>query len=120
MRQSTLFIFPFLFFILIASVFGAPSVSFQNTTMINAPPPLSASASASPNPAMVGQQVSFSCTATGGIQPYSYSWTFGDGNTGTGANPIHTYSTAGGMVATCTVKDQVGTSASGSTTVIVV
>ncbi|OLD13562.1 hypothetical protein AUF78_09425 [archaeon 13_1_20CM_2_51_12] len=120
MHLSTILISPFLFLLLITSVFGAPSVSFENTTKINPPPPLNASASASPNPASVGQQVSFSCTATGGIQPYSFSWTFGDGSSGTGPNPTHTYATTGAMVATCTVMDQIGSSASDSTPVIVV
>src|SRR5436853_1974660 len=119
MHQSTLVISPFLFLLLITNVFGATSVTFQNTSMISHPAPLNASASASPNPVMVNQQVSFSCAATGGIQPYSYSWTFGDGTSGTVQNPTHTYTTLGPMNATCTVTDQIGTSANDSTTVIV-
>ncbi|TMI08717.1 PKD domain-containing protein [Candidatus Bathyarchaeota archaeon] len=119
MRLSTTLISPFLFLLLITNVFGATSVSFQNTTTINPPPPLRASASASPNPAKVNQPASFSCAATGGIQPYSYSWTFGDGTSGTVQNPTHTYTTLGPMIATCTVTDQIGTSANDSTTVIV-
>src|SRR5438105_15611347 len=113
MHQSTLVISPFLFLLLITNVFGATSVTFQNTSIISHPAPLNASASANPNPAMVNQQVSFSCAATGGIQPYSYSWTFGDGSSGTGPNPTHSYATVGTMVATCTVMDQIGTSANG-------
>lgn len=34
---------------------------------------------------------SFSSTAWGGQQPYSYSWNFGDGTTGNSPNPTHYY-----------------------------
>ncbi|HEV2119581.1 MAG TPA: PKD domain-containing protein [Candidatus Bathyarchaeia archaeon] len=120
MRLSIALISPFLFLLLITNVLGASSVSFQNTSRVSPPAPLAASASANPMTAIVGQQVSFSCMATGGIQPYSYSWTFGDGGTGTGPNPTHAYTSVGTKVATCTVMDLVGSSAMGSTTVIVV
>ncbi len=38
----------------------------------------------------------------------SYSWNFGDGTTGSGANPSHTYSTAGTRTVTLTVTDNDG------------
>lgn len=37
--------------------------------------------------------------------PLTYSWTFGDGGTGTGVSPSHTYVTAGVYTATLTVSD---------------
>ena len=49
--------------------------------------------------------VSFSGTASGGHPPYTYSWTFGDGGTGSGSNPTHQYTTDGSYTATLTVTD---------------
>ncbi|MEM6801991.1 MAG: malectin domain-containing carbohydrate-binding protein, partial [Bacteroidota bacterium] len=37
--------------------------------------------------------------------PLSYSWNFGDGNSGSGLNPSHTYQNAGTYTATLTVND---------------
>jgi len=59
-------------------------------------------------------EVSFGCEATGGNEPLSYSWDFGDGRTGTGADISHTYYIAGEFTATCTVTDDDGDSDSGS------
>jgi len=42
-----------------------------------------------------GNQVFFLNGATGGTAPYTYSWSFGDGNSSTTQNPTHTYSLAG-------------------------
>lgn len=41
----------------------------------------------------------------------SYSWTFGDGGTGTGASPTRTYAAAGTYVATLTITDNLGATA---------
>ncbi len=38
----------------------------------------------------------------------SYHWDFGDGNSSTTANPLHTYNTSGSFVATLTVTDDFG------------
>lgn len=50
----------------------------------------------------------------------SYSWDFGDGNTGTGANPTHTYTTANLYNVTLTVTDDAGTTDSIGTTANIV
>ena len=39
--------------------------------------------------------VYFNNNSTGGIAPINYAWSFGDGNTGFGSNPLHSYSTSG-------------------------
>ncbi|MCI4345305.1 MAG: PKD domain-containing protein, partial [Thermoplasmata archaeon] len=49
--------------------------------------------------------VQFSGSATGGVAPYSFAWTFGDGTTGTGASPSHVYRTTGSFTARLTVTD---------------
>jgi PKD repeat protein len=49
--------------------------------------------------------VSFTPTVSGGVTPYTYSWSFGDGGTSTLSSPPHTYSTSGTFTATLTVTD---------------
>lgn len=46
----------------------------------------------------------------------SYSWDFGDGNTGTGATPSHTYTTANTYNVTLTVTDNMSATDSAGTT----
>lgn len=58
--------------------------------------------------------VNFHVTVEGGSQPYSYSWSFGDGSTSTLQNPTHTYQTQGNYTASLTVTDAKGNSATGS------
>ena len=52
------------------------------------------SVNATPNPADVGQIVTFSTTARGDT-PITYRWDFGDGSMGEGSNPTYTYSSPG-------------------------
>ena len=79
----------------------------------SAPGPLSASVTGS-NAVDVGQLASFSCAGAGGVPPYTYSWTFDDGSTGSGASTTHIYSTPGTMNVACTVTDGLGTTANGA------
>jgi PKD repeat protein len=82
---------------------------------------LTASSSSSQTSVDVGQTLSFTCSAAGGTTPYSsYTWSFGDGTTGSGASVSHSYSQAGTQEATCTVQDAHGSSASSPPTTITV
>src|SRR5262249_26452731 len=67
-----------------------------------------------------GTSDSFSGSATGGLAPYSYNWSYGDGTTGSGtATPSHTYADNGTFTATLRVTDAQGSTSQASATVIV-
>lgn len=74
----------------------------------NGPGGLSSSFTFSPTSISPNSPVAFSASATGGTAPYTYSWNFGDGNMATGANPSHTYATAGSYTITLTTTDNKG------------
>src|SRR5881409_700959 len=81
--------------------------------------PLSASFTYSPsNPAPV-LAVTFTASATGGTQPYSYNWDFGDGFTSNGQSVSHSYLLPGTYTVTLTVNDANGATVSTSQTVTV-
>ena len=72
-----------------------------------------------PTSPATGQVVTFTGTASGGTSPYTFSWTFGDGATGTGNPATHTYTTSGSYTATLSVTDSKGATGAASTTVTV-
>ena len=49
----------------------------------------------------------------------AYDWEFGDGNTGTGATPTHTYNADGTYTVTLTVVDDEGAQSAATTTVVI-
>jgi PKD repeat protein len=77
------------------------------------------SSSAAPSPSEVGVAVVFTATVTGGASPVSLAWVFGDGGKATGANPSHTYATAGTFTADVWANDSLGRSAESSVSVTV-
>src|SRR6266568_1466524 len=81
---------------------ATPMTEFFGTST---PAMLSASFTQNPSSPQIGQTVSFTGSASGGTSPYSYSWSFGDGSTGTGSSVKHTYSSAGILAVALTVKD---------------
>ena len=83
------------------------------------PGPLSVTITAGSNIVDIGQRASFSCAGTGGLSPYGYSWTFGDGSAGSGPNTSHFYHALGTINVICTVVDLLGTSKSSGTQVMV-
>jgi PKD repeat protein len=66
---------------------------------------------ATPNPPDLGQLVNFTATESGGTQPYTFSWLFGDGGTGGNLTNIsHIFTTNGPFTAAVTVRDGAGAS----------
>src|SRR5205814_2372776 len=67
-----------------------------------------------------GSAVSFTGSASGGVSPYSYVWSFGDGTSTSGTlNPTHTYPDNGTFSVTLAVTDAAGTTSQSSTSVAV-
>src|SRR5881396_2780516 len=78
----------------------------QNTVAVTSPPPpISASFTLSPSSPSAGQPVSITASASGGTPPYSYTWSYGDGSTGTGLQSTHAYIRDGTYQVTLTVAD---------------
>jgi PKD repeat protein len=67
--------------------------------------PLNASIHASPTSGEVPLTVNFIGSATGGTEPHTYSWDFGDSTSSNEQSPAHTYSAAGDYTVTLTVTD---------------
>jgi PKD repeat protein len=59
--------------------------------------------------------IPFQGDATGGLAPYSYYWTFGDGSTSNQEDPTHQYANNGNYTVTLTVTDAYGTTDTYST-----
>jgi VCBS repeat-containing protein len=82
---------------------------------VNQPPVADANG---PYTGTTGQPVAFD--GSGSSDPdgniVSYDWNFGDGSTGTGVTPSHTYAAAGGYNVSLTVTDDAGDTDTASTT----
>lgn len=88
------------------------STDTETCTVNVVPPPVPAevvSISANPQTFEVCEPVTvtFNANVTGDT-PITYSWDFGDGTTGTGPNPTHTYTTAGNYTVSLTVSNEAG------------
>src|SRR5437867_779049 len=101
------------------SLGGSKVAQTQGVTVGSPPAPLGASANSPQTAADVGQSITFTCTGSGGTAPYTYGWTFGDGNSGSGSVVSHAYQANGAMAVTCTVTDATSVSATDSTSVAI-
>jgi len=52
-----------------------------------------------------GEGIRFEANVAGGFAPYSYEWDFGDGQTSTERNPVHSYRDDGVYTVTLNIKD---------------
>lgn len=80
------------------------SSQFNLTYYMTSPPPLICH-TGGPYIGETGQPVSLNGTVYGGLPPYNWVWTFGDGNTSSDQNPNHTYTNCGIYNVTLTVTD---------------
>ncbi len=80
--------------------------TFQDAFSIS-PPPVSIVTWLPENPGP-RNTVLFSASTGGGVPPYVYSWSFGDGATATGPTPTHVYSSIGYYKVTLTTMDSAG------------
>ncbi len=55
-----------------------------------------------------GQDIRFTPVVSGGFEPYSYAWDFGDGSTSTEETPLHNYSSDGNYSVSLVVTDDRG------------
>jgi PKD repeat protein len=109
---------------LIGVFFGGQDVTFSSTAsaQLNVTPatatPIApiASFTASPTSGQVPLTVTFTDTSTGG--PTSWAWDFGDGQTATTQDAVHTYTAVGSYLARLTVTNA-GGSSSATTTITV-
>ena len=85
------------------------TASVTRTVTVTAPPnqPPAAAFTASCTNLACALDASSSTDPDGSVA--SYSWAFGDGTTGTGAKPGHTYAAAGSYAIVLTVTDDKGT-----------
>jgi hypothetical protein len=65
---------------------------------------------------VTGTPISFTGTAIGGVEPLSWSWNFGDGESSNVQNPTHTYQTPGEYTVSLYVSDSQGSAGSDTTT----
>jgi len=82
-------------------------------------PVIDMAASANP-PTSVGQAIGFQVGASDpNNDALTYVWSFGDGTSGSGPNPFHTYKTAGTYDVSVTISDGLGGTTISHTTVVV-
>jgi hypothetical protein len=97
-----------------------PSTSvYYDDFSLDLPQPLSCDANG-PYEGLIGEDIEFDGTATGGIPPYEYLWDYGDGNTSSGdPHPTHNYANAGNYTVTLTVTDSEDNIATDTTWVVI-
>jgi len=68
----------------------------------------------------VGQTITFEANATGGVSPYTYNWTYGDGTQGFGQTATKDYDQAGTKTVTVVATDFNETQATSTITVNII
>ncbi|MCI4326665.1 MAG: PKD domain-containing protein [Thermoplasmata archaeon] len=97
----------------------ANGTSRNVTTSVLILPGPTANFSAFPNSTDVGFATQFRATAAGGVGPYAFAWSFGDGTAGVGGNATHAFAAAGTYLVRGWANDSLGGSATGVVSVLV-
>lgn len=87
---------------------GGSAQAQVNVQVVSSVAAFTIEASAQPSTASVGSTLQFTSTASGGLAPYTVSWTFGDGTMGAGTTVEHTYQKAGTFEVEATGTDGAG------------
>ncbi|MGB0371188.1 MAG: Ig-like domain-containing protein [Opitutales bacterium] len=109
---------------LVKDVVGNGGSSFVSTftTAGTAVPDISVTI-ADPEPALVGENVTFSVDSVSGVAPLEFQWSFGDGNTleyaSANQSVSHVYGEAGTFSVTVTVRDAIGRTSSYQAPVVI-
>ncbi len=95
------------------------TASGQVTVLTSNQSVLTVTMGASPATGVAPLTVAFSGSASGGTAPYSYTWTFGDSTTGSGATVSHLYAISGTYSVVLTTVDAKGAVAQTSSNIVV-
>ncbi|MFA5103450.1 MAG: PKD domain-containing protein [Candidatus Thermoplasmatota archaeon] len=98
---------------------GASSVYYDDLSLLPAGNELICDAGG-PYNGEVDVPIQFTGFASGGVEPYTWAWEFGDGDTADVQNPTHAYDTAGTYTATLTVTDATSAVVTDDATVTIV
>lgn len=86
----------------------ASTDSYRCNLAVKEVPPLSVSVQASKTSGQAPLSTTLSCSVNGGVGPYEYQWTLGDGTTSTQSTVSHKYSKGGMFTAVLVVHDSRG------------
>ena len=86
-----------------------PLGATETTGLVTVGPETVAGFTVSDDTVAAGEPVTFH-NLSGGEAPLSYRWDFGDGQTSTEANPIHTYNITGDLLVTLETENALGSS----------
>ena len=105
----------------IATDANGDQIGATNSTVVSAPVNKipTAHLSVTPSSGTAPLATKYSCTASGGDEPYTFSLSFGDGGSSGWPSGSHTYASAGSYTATCVVYDSNGDRAQASQAVTV-
>jgi len=106
-------------FIVSVTAIDTDGVSTTSTHTVNVLASLGANLTFSPSSPHAGDNIIFVASTRGGVQPYNYSWSFGDSTTGSGSPVGHFYQSDGSYAVILTVTDANNQTASATETLAV-